>query len=217
MSTTIGNTPFYSKLQGHIPDKVYAELDTICSKFNIDGPRRLSNLLGQCAHESGNFTAVYENLNYSAQGLANTWPTRYAVNSKATPKVPNDLAKKIQRQPEQIANNTYANRIGNSTVESGDGWKYRGRGYIQLTGKSNYKALGDYLNIDLISQPDLVATTYPLASAGFFFMRNNLWTICDRGTDNNTIESVTRIVNGGTHGLADRIKYTQQYFKILSS
>jgi putative chitinase len=213
---TDNKQPFWSKLAGKIPDSILTELTTIVPLFDIDGPKRLSNLLGQAHHESGGFKQLYENLNYSAQSLANTWPTRYAVDSKAKDKVPNDLAKKLQRKPEAIANNCYANRIGNGNETSGDGWLYRGRGYLQTTGKDNYKALGNYLKIDLIKNPDLVATMYPLASAAFFFMNNVKWTLCDQGTDAMTIERITRKVNGGLHGLDERIKHTQLYHKLLT-
>lgn len=208
---------FYSKLQGHIPDRVFNELSIVCPKFQIDGPKRLSNLLGQAHHESGGFTQVYENLNYSAQGLANTWPTRYAVDSRATQKVPNELAKKIQRQPEAIANHTYANRMGNGPVESGDGWKHRGMGFIQTTGKKNQQAFFRYIELPADSDPALIATTYPLASAAFFFMNNVKWSLCDQGTDAATIERITRKVNGGILGLDERIRHTQEYYRLMTT
>jgi len=203
-----------NKLKGHIPDKVYNELSSIKELTNAF---RIAHFLGQAAHESGNFTAVRENLNYSAQGLANTWPTRYAVNPKATPKVPNSTANSIARNPVLIANHTYANRMGNGDINSGDGNKYIGRGYIQLTGKSNYKAFGDAIGVDLVSTPDLIATTYPLASAAFFFTNNKLWTICDKGIDLPVVTTLTKRINGANIGLGERIKHTQSFYKILTS
>lgn len=214
---TENKKPFWHKLSGKVPESILTELTTIAPVFDIDGPKRLSNLLGQGHHESGGFKQLYENLNYSAQSLANTWPNRYAVDPRAKDKVPNDLAKRLQRKPEAIANNCYANRIGNGNEASGDGWLYRGRGYLQTTGKDNYKALGNYLGIDLVKNPDLVATMYPLASAAFFFMNNVKWTLCDQGTDAMTIERITRKVNGGIHGLDERIRHTQLYYKILTT
>lgn len=203
-------------LKGHVPDTILERLPQTCEKFGIDGPKRLSHLLGQCKLESGNFKEVYENLNYSAQGLANTWPKRYAVDPKAKVKVPNEIANSIQRKPETIANLTYANRNGNGDVQSGDGWKFRGRGYIQLTGKSNYTVLGEYLGSVLTANPDLVSTKYPLDSAAFFFKNNNLWVVCDQGIDDITITKVTKVVNGGTIHLTERIKYTKEFYNILT-
>lgn len=194
------------KLKGHIPDSILAQLPGLL-KFGIDGPKRMSHLLGQCMHESAKFTVFSENLNYSASGLLKIFPKYFTASQ----------ANLYARQPSKIANRVYANRMGNGDEASGDGYKYRGRGALQTTGKSNYTELGKFLGVDLVNNPDLVATVYPVASAAFFFMNNNLWTICDKGVDVNTITQVTKRVNGGTHGLAERIKYTQYIYKILTS
>lgn len=179
-------------------------------------PVQAAHFLGQCDHETGGWRLFSENLNYSAQGLANTWPNRYAVNSKQRPLVPNELANRIQRNPEAIANNTYAGRMGNGDVASGDGWRFIGRGAIQLTGRSNYSEFSRTVNDPtILTNPGIVATDYILESAKWFFDRNNLWSLCT-DTTNQTIERITRRVNGGTHGLQDRIAQTNKYIAWLS-
>ena len=213
-----------SNLAGLIPQPV---LDTITPDLlaiaTIDGPLRLSNFLGQCMEETGIFTRKTENLNYSAQGLANTWPSRYAVDPYATPKVPNDLANNLAHNPEAIANNCYALRMGNGDEASGEGWKYRGEGDIELTGKDAYQAFQSWLqskgyDVDIMSNPDLVATApYDLLSAIWFFTKNNLWVICDRGIDSDNIAAITEKVNGGETNLNQRIAYTQKIYAALTS
>jgi putative chitinase len=172
-----------------------AEIPVIIEKFGIDGPLRLSHFLSQCAHESGNFKFLKENLNYSADGLRKIFP-------KYFPTI--EAANKYARQPEKIANKVYGNRMGNGDEASGDGFKFRGRGYIQLTGKDNYAAFDKFVDDDIMANPDLVATKYPLTSAAFFFHKNKLWEVCDRGHSDDVVTAVTKRVNGGTHGLADR-------------
>ena len=125
------------------------------------------------------------------------------------------LAAAYARQPEKIANKVYANRMGNGDENSGDGFKYRGRGYIQLTGKDNYKRFDVTVPEDITSNPDLVATKYPLASAAFFFNSNKLWAICDQGATPTVVTAVTKRVNGGTIGLADRVKHFNEYYNLL--
>jgi len=195
-----------TKLQGYLPNVIYNQIPGILS-FGIDGPKRLSHLLGQCKHESAGFTHFTENLNYSGDALWSLFHSHFTDR---------DEANSYARQPEKIANRIYANRMGNGDESSGDGWNYRGRGALQLTGKSNYKALGDFLGIDLISNPDLVATDYTLASAAFFFRNNGLWTICDQGVDYATCTSITNHVNGGELGLSERVQYTQYFYNILT-
>ena len=182
-------------LSTKIPANVMEEIPLIIEKFGIDGPLRLSHFLSQCAHESGNFKFVKENLNYSADGLRKIFP-------KYFPTI--ELANKYARQPEKIANKVYGNRMGNGDEASGDGFKFRGRGYIQLTGKDNYAAFDKFVDDDILANPDLVATKYPLTSAAFFFHKNKLWEVCDRGHSDDVVTAVTKRVNGGTHGLADR-------------
>jgi len=205
-----------TKLKGVIPDSVLALIPDTASKFQIISALRLSHFLAQCGHESGNFSVVKENLNYSAQGLANTWPSRFAVNPKDKVKTPNALANQIQKNPTLIANNVYSDRMGNGNAASGDGFKYAGKGYIQLTGKDNYRAFGNSIGEDCVANPELVATKYPLMSAAWFFNKNGLWAICDKGESDAVVEQVTRRVNGGTIGLSDRISKFKKYKSLLS-
>ena len=182
-------------LSKKLPANVMEEIPLIIEKFNIDGPLRLSHFLSQCAHESGNFKFVRENLNYSADGLRKIFPKYFPTL---------EAAEKYARQPEKIANKVYGSRMGNGDEASGDGFKFRGRGYIQLTGKDNYAAFDKFVDDDIMANPDLVATKYPLTSAAFFFHKNKLWDVCDKGHTHDVVVAVTKRVNGGTHGLDDR-------------
>lgn len=195
------------KLKGHVPDEVIAQIPDTAARFGITTPLRLAHFLAQCGHESGNWRATRENLNYSAKGLMGIFK-KYFPNAT--------LANAYQRQPEKIANRVYASRMGNGPETSGDGYKYRGRGYIQLTGKTNYSAFDKTVPEDITSNPDLVATKYPLASAAYFFNSNKLWTICDQGATPAVVTAVTKRVNGGTIGLPDRVKHFNEYYKLLS-
>lgn len=194
-----------SKLKGHIPDAVYEQIEDTCKKFNIITNLRLAHFLAQCAHESGNFRAVSENLNYSADGLKKIFGRYF----------PGDLANSYARNPEKIASRVYGGRMGNGDESTKEGWKFRGRGYIQLTGKNNYTKFGKSINEDITSNPDVVATKYPLASAAFFFNSNNLWSTCDQGSSDDVVKSVTKRVNGGYNGLDDRIKHFKEYWNLL--
>lgn len=198
-----------------LPATVYAELPKVIALYGINTSLRLAHFLSQSAHESSGFTKKIENLNYSAQGLANTWPGRYAINPKAALKTPNDIANNIQRNAEAIANNTYANRNGNGPVTSGDGWRYRGRGYIQLTGRSNYTAFTKSIGEDCVTNPDLVAVNYPLVSAAWFFSSNGLNSVADAGDTMNTVMRLTKLINGGTTGLDDRAKKFNEYYNLI--
>ena len=126
------------------------------------------------------------------------------------------MAESYQRNPQKIASRVYGGRMGNGPESTGDGFKFRGRGYIQLTGKDNYTNFAKFIGEDTVANPDLVATKYPLASAAFFFDSNKLWSICDKGADVATVTAVTKRVNGGTIGLPDRIKHFQEYYHLLS-
>jgi putative chitinase len=191
-------------LSKKLPANVMDEIPLIMEKFGIDNPLKLSHFLSQCAHESGNFKFVRENLNYSADGLRKIFP-------KYFPTI--EAANKYARQPEKIANKVYGSRMGNGDEASGDGWKYKGAGYIQLTGKDNYAAFDKFVDDDIMANPDLVATKYPLTSAAFFFHKNKLWDICDKGHTPDVVLAVTKRVNGGNHGLADR----QEKFDLFHS
>jgi len=194
------------KLKGHIPDSVIAQIPETAAKFNITTNLRLAHFLAQCSHESVNFKAVSENLNYSADGLKKIFPKYF----------PGNIAESYARNPEKIASKVYGSRMGNGDETTKEGFKFRGRGYIQLTGKQNYTNFAKFIGEDTVSNPDLVATKYPLASAAFFFDTNKLWSICDKGADDATVTAVTKRVNGGTIGLNDRIKHFNEYYKLLS-
>ena len=194
-----------TNLKGHVPDAVIAQIHDTAAKFNITTPLRLAHFLAQCGHESAGFKAVSENLNYSADGLVKIFGKYFNSGTAGA----------YARQPEKIANKVYATRMGNGPESSGDGWKHRGRGYIQLTGKSNYTLFDATVEDNILANPDLVATKYPLASAAFFFDSNKLWSICDLGSTDDVVTKVTKRVNGGTIGLADRIKHFKEYYSLL--
>jgi putative chitinase len=169
-------------------------------------PVRAAHFFAQTAHETGGFKAFSENLNYSAQGLQGIFGKYF----------PGTLEESYARNPEKIANRVYADRMGNGNEASGDGWKYRGRGALQLTGKANYKAFADYLGKpEIMENPDLVATTYAFESAMFFFDKNKLWSICDQGVNDAAILALTKRINGGTHGLDDRMAKTKKYYEYV--
>lgn len=195
------------KLKGHIPDAVIRQIPEIQTKFEINTPLRLAHFLAQCGHESGGFRLVQENLNYSAKGLMGIFRKYFPTAA---------LAEQYQRKPEKIANRVYGGRMGNGPEASGEGFKFRGRGYIQLTGKQNYTAFARAIGEDVVANPDLVATKYPLASAAWFFHRNGLHKLADGGATDAVVTQVTRRVNGGTIGLADRIKHFKEYHHLLS-
>ena len=193
------------KLKGHIPESVIAQIPDTAKKFNITNPLRLAHFLAQCGHESGGFKLVQENLNYSSDGLKKIFPKYF----------PGNLSESYARNPEKIASKVYGGRMGNGVESTKEGFKFRGRGFIQLTGKQNYTAFAKFIGEDTVSNPDLVATKYPLASAAFFFDSNKLWSICDKGADDATVTAVTKRVNGGTIGLPDRIKHFKEYYNLL--
>ena len=170
-------------------------------------PERAAHFFAQTAHESGGFKAFAENLNYGAAGLTGIFKKYFPTNEKAL---------LYERKPEKIANLVYASRMGNGDEASGDGYKFRGRGALQLTGKDNYKVFSEYLKKpEIMTNPDLVATEFAFESAIFFFDRNKLWDICDKGVNKDTILALTKRINGGTHGLADREEKTLKYYGYL--
>jgi putative chitinase len=196
-----------NKLKGHIPDSVIEMLPDTITKFELNTSLRLAHFLAQAGHESGGFKAVNENLNYGAKGLRGIFGKYFPTDEKAL---------LYERKPEKIANLVYGGRMGNGPEATGDGYKFRGRGYIQLTGKDNYVAFGKAINEDLTANPDLVATKYPLASAAWFFHKNGLHKIADGGATEAVVTSVTKRVNGGTIGLPDRLKHFNEYYKLLA-
>ena len=194
------------KLKEHIPDTVISQIPGVLDKFEINTPLRLAHFLAQCGHESGGFKVVSENLNYGAAGLQSIFKKYFTAES----------AKEYQRKPEKIANIVYANRMGNGNQASGEGYKFRGRGYIQLTGKDNYTAFDKTVEDDILATPELVATKYPLLSAAWFFHKNGLHKIADEGATDIVVTKVTKRVNGGTIGLPDRIKHFNEYNNLLN-
>jgi putative chitinase len=169
-------------------------------------PVRAAHFFAQTAHETGGYKLFSENLNYSAQGLQGIFGKYF----------PGNLEESYARNPEKIANRVYASRMGNGDEKSGDGWKFRGRGALQLTGKDNYAAFAKYLNKpEIMTNPDLVATEYSFESAMFFFDKNKLWEICDKGINDAAILALTKRINGGTHGLADRSEKTKKYYEYV--
>jgi putative chitinase len=195
------------KLKGHIPDTVIAQIPDTAAKFQINTPLRLAHFLAQCGHESGGFRLTKENLNYSAKGLNGTFKKYFPTEASAKP---------YERQPAKIANKVYGNRMGNGPESSGEGAKFCGRGYIQLTGKENYTAFGKSINEDILSNPDRVASDYALLSAAWFFSKNGLHKMADEGSSDTVVTKITKRVNGGTIGLADRIKHFKEYYSLLS-
>ncbi len=195
------------KLKGHIPDAVIAQIPDTASKFNINTPLRLAHFLAQCGHESGGFRVTQENLNYSAKGLMGIFKKYFPTQQ---------LAEAYQRQPQKIANKVYASRMDNGNEASGDGFKFRGRGYIQLTGRANYTAFGKAINEDITNNPDVVSGKYALLSAAWFWSKNGLNTLADGGASDQVVTSITKRVNGGTIGLPDRIKHFKEYYHLLA-
>ena len=194
-----------NKLKGHIPDSVIAMIPAVAEKFQIDSALRLAHFLAQCGHESGGFKLTQENLNYSAKGLNGIFKKYFPTEASAEP---------YARNPQKIANKVYGGRMGNGLEASGDGWKYHGRGFIQLTGKDNYTAFGKAIGVDIVNNPDLVATQYPLLSAAWFFSKNCLAKCVD--ASDATVLAVTKCVNGGTIGLDDRKKHFNEFYSLLA-
>src|SRR5262249_4084579 len=209
-ATAPANAPHLNlaALAGKVPQAVVDQIPEAAAKFGIATNLRLAHFLAQCALESMNFTAVVENLNYSAQRLLQVFP-KYFKNVDV-----NDYA----RNPQKIGSRVYANRMGNGDEASGDGFKFRGRGYIQLTGKNNYQSFTNHIGEDCVANPDLVATKYPLASAGFFFNSNNIWAICDQGANDATARKVSAPVNGKdpANSLEERLQNFRKFFQALS-
>jgi putative chitinase len=178
-------------------------LKAAASYFKLN-KNRAAHFFAQCAHESGNFKAFSENLNYGAKGLRGIFGKYFPTDA---------LARAYERQPAKIANRVYANRMGNGDEASGEGFLYKGRGPLQLTGKNNYRAFGKYIGREqeILDNPDLVATELGFESALWFFDANKLWSICDQGINDAAILQLTKRINGGTHGLDDRKLKTKKY------
>lgn len=188
------------------PELWFDSLSTELPKYNIDTVERVAGYISQCQHESNDFTVLQENLNYSWQGLRRTFPRYFKTD---------DEAQKFHRQPERIANRVYANRMNNGDEASGDGWRFRGRGVIQITGRFNYTECSRYLfnDLRLVEDPDLLREPmYAVLSACWFWDRNKLNEICDR----RDVVLLSRRINGGTIGLDDRIKKWERALAVLA-
>lgn len=195
-----------NKLKGSIPDSVLAQIPTIVTKFGINTPLRLAHFLSQCAHESGDFRVTTENLNYSADGLKKTFSKYF----------PGTLNETYARHQPAIANRVYANRMGNGDEKSGDGYKFRGRSYLQITGRNNYVEFSAIIGENCVKQPDLLSTKYALAAAAWFWDSRKINVAADTGATVESIKSVTKIINGGYIGLPDRIDKFNKFYQILS-
>lgn len=194
------------KLNSILPVNVADQIPDVISKFKIDSSLRLAHFLSQCAHESGSFKITKENLNYSAEGLLKTFP-KYFKDL--------DTAKQFARKPDAIADKVYGGRMGNTAPNHGS--MYKGRGYIQLTGFVNYSAFDKVVEDDIVANPDLVATKYPMLSAAWFWDNRKLNAVADTGSTDEVVTKITKIVNGGTIGLEDRLKKFKLFFSTLSS
>ena len=195
-----------TKIKSILPAIVYNELQGVCTKYKITSPLRLAHFLAQCDHESGHFKHVSENLSYSLEALLRVFPKYFNIGN----------VERYIHQPIDIAARVYANRMGNGDEASLEGWLYRGRGYIQLTGKDNYSAFDATVTDNLILNPEIVGTKYPLESAAWFWNSRKLNEVADRGADQNVIADVTKAINGGYHGLENRQKCFDKYFTALS-
>jgi putative chitinase len=186
-------------------DPVWAEpLAEVFHRYEINTPERQAAFIGQCAHESGNFKTLEENLNYSAESLMKVWPSRFPTLEAAKP---------YHRNPEKIANKVYGGRMGNGPEETGDGWLYHGRGLIQLTGKDNYMLASDALGQDFIHSPDYVLVPkYAALTAGWYWNKRSL----NKEADAKDYTAMTKKINGGVIGLDDRIKHITHALEVLA-
>lgn len=170
-------------------------------------PERAAHFFGQTAHETGGYVAFSENLNYSAKGLVGTFGKYFNATT----------AEQYARQPVKIASKVYGDRMGNGNEASQEGWLFRGRGALQTTGKGNYKAFSEHLGKpEILTNPDLVANEFSFESAIFFFDKNKLWSIADKGVNDAAILAITKKINGGTNGLDDRNSLTKRYYSWLT-
>ncbi len=183
----------------------YEALEQLLPDYGINTPLRVAHFIAQCAHESGNFVFIKENLNYKAASLRKVFPKYFPTD---------ELAAQYANRPERIANRVYANRMGNGDEASGDGYRYCGRGLIQLTGKDNYTFFAGSLDISVEEASEYLATFEGAAqSACWFWEQNNL----NRFADANDVKGLTRAINGGYIGLEDRIKHTEHALHVLGA
>lgn len=196
-----------SKVIDSLPFSVRSEIAMVKERYCIDTPLRLSHFLSQCHHESGGFKHTTENLRYSSQRLLQVFP-KYFADMKA--------ASQYAMNPEKIGSRVYANRMGNGPESSQEGFLYRGRGYIQVTGKNKYIALDKLLPEDILKYPDLIATKYPMLASAWFWDAAGLNDIADKGSSYEICEEVTKKVNGGKNGLLNRWKHFVFYYKLFT-
>ena len=193
-------------LKGHIPDTIYNQLPTVCTKYEINNVLRMSHFLSQCACESGNFTVFSENLYYSADRLLQIFPRYFKTI---------DDAKKVAMNPTAIANVVYGSRLGNT--QPNDGGAFSGKGAIQLTGRSNYQLFSESVgDKDVMTHPNIVADKYSLVSAAWFFYTKHLNQIADTGNSPEVVKTITQHVNGGQLGYDVRLKYFNSFYGLLS-
>jgi len=187
-------------------DPVWVDaLNETFQRFNISTPIRQASFIGQCGHECGNFKVLEENLNYRAETLMKLWSKRFPTL---------EIANQYAKNPKKIANMVYSNRMGNRDEVSGDGYRFRGRGCIQLTGHANYFHAGKACGMDFVMEPDLVATPmYAAMTAGWFWNTHKL----NQYADQQDYITMTKKINGGTIGLDDRIKHINHAHTVLSS
>lgn len=189
----------------HIGAEWVDALNETFQKWNINTPRQQAAFIGQCGHECGNFKVLQENLNYKAATLMRLWPKRFPTQ---------EIANAYAGNPQKIANMVYASRMGNRDEQSGDGYRFRGRGCIQLTGSTNYYQAGKALGVDFWADPDLVATPkYAALTAGWFWSTHN----CNALSEAGDWVGLTKKINGGTIGLDDRVKHTNEALQVLSA
>jgi len=205
------------KLQGVIPSIVLEEIPSVMNKFNIATPLRLSHFISQCAHESGNFTRVKENLSYSdVNRIVQIFRSDADINhDRVIESSELEHAKNYVNKPEALANFVYANQNGNGNEAGGDGYLFCGRGYIQLTGRANYTLFDDFVSEEIVKMPGLVATKYPLLSAGWFFSKHGLNAVADEGSGDEVVKKITRTINGGLIGISERIVSFNKFYNLL--
>lgn len=189
----------------HINPELVNAFNATFDRWGIQTLRQQAAFIGQCGHESGNFRALEENLNYAADRLMKIWPKRFPTIEVAQP---------YHRNPRKIANKVYANRMGNRDEASDDGWRFRGSGWVQLTGHDNFYHFGKAMGEDFVMRPDLVRTPeYAAQSAGWFWSTHK----CNQIAESGDWKALTKRINGGEIGLADRIKHTQHAMQVLSA
>jgi putative chitinase len=189
----------------HIGAQWVDALNETFDRFGIDSIKKQAAFIGQCSHECGNFKVLEENLNYRAETLCKLWPKRFPTL---------EFAKQYERQPKKIANSVYSNRMGNRDEASGDGFRFRGRGCIQLTGHSSYYHAGKALGVDFVMEPDLVASPkYAALTAGWFWSTHG----CNELAEAADWVKLTKKINGGTIGYDDRVKHTEEAYLVLGN